>query len=516
MPGAAEQDIAFSLAPGAKRISAFSGYEAAPATGSSLAMRVALLMGIEFTITLSIGLLSFYCLNSSPEIRFQSIIVILSVIAVSVSTSFWERGLYKPSALLTRELQLHKLVLAWLQAIGVALLLAFCVVSVAGATPVWPGANEVTQALQGTWLPLFLFLGFIGLTGVRFARAHLAAAAVPPNRTVIVGTTDLSRDVLGRLRQEAGHPLNVIGVVEHEHESAFPLDGLVSHRTFCDLPVFGGVRELVQMIRRDQVDTVLVALPGSEAMQAREVVSRVALAPVDVYIIPGLDALTNPDRRIAVLAGLPLVLAANRPLSGWRRFLKRAEDLFFGTILLALAGPAMLGIAALVKLTSKGPVLFRQRRLGFNNRVIEVLKFRTMYAEMADADACQQTTRGDKRVTSIGGWLRRTSLDELPQLLNVLKGDMSLVGPRPHALQTTAGGLPLEDAVPTYSARHRVKPGITGWAQVNGFRGAIDTVDKIVNRVNYDLYYIENWSLALDMKILWRTTRLMVADDNAF
>jgi lipopolysaccharide/colanic/teichoic acid biosynthesis glycosyltransferase len=176
----------------------------------------------------------------------------------------------------------------------------------------------------------------------------------------------------------------------------------------------------------------------------------------------------------------------------------------------------MLTIAALIKLTSRGPVFFRQRRLGYNNRVIEVLKFRSMFTHLSDADATEQAFRGDKRVTPFGAWLRRTSLDELPQLLNVLKGDMSLVGPRPHALATTAGGLALEEAVPVYASRHRVKPGITGWAQVNGYRGALDSVDKIVHRVNHDLYYIENWSLAFDLKILWRTAQLVFADDNAF
>jgi lipopolysaccharide/colanic/teichoic acid biosynthesis glycosyltransferase len=139
-----------------------------------------------------------------------------------------------------------------------------------------------------------------------------------------------------------------------------------------------------------------------------------------------------------------------------------------------------------------------------------------MYAHMSDPDAQQQTSRGDRRITTIGAWLRRSSLDELPQLLNVLRGDMSLVGPRPHALMTRASGLALEDAVPTNSSRHRVKPGITGWAQVNGFRGELDSVDKIVHRVNHDLHYVDNWSLALDLKILWRTAKLVVTDNNAY
>jgi exopolysaccharide biosynthesis polyprenyl glycosylphosphotransferase len=223
-----------------------------------------------------------------------------------------------------------------------------------------------------------------------------------------------------------------------------------------------------------------------------------------------------PLRRTGTPFDLPLLMACNRPIHGWRASIKRGEDILFSLGLLAFISPVMLAIAIAIKSTSKGPVFFRQRRIGYNNHVIEVLKFRSMYTHLSDADATQQAFRGDKRVTPLGAWLRRTSLDELPQLINVLKGDMSLVGPRPHALATTAGGLALEEAVPVYPSRHRVKPGITGWAQVNGYRGALDSVDKIVHRVNHDLYYIENWSLGLDIKILWQTVRLVFADDNAF
>jgi exopolysaccharide biosynthesis polyprenyl glycosylphosphotransferase len=264
------------------------------------------------------------------------------------------------------------------------------------------------------------------------------------------------------------------------------------------------------------VDTVLVAIPWSAGEQLRAIIDRISMAPVDVYIYPGMNGLKLPLRRADRAFDLPLLMACTRPIVGWGALIKRVEDIALSFGLLLFISPALLTIAAAIKLTSKGPVFFRQRRLGYNNRVIEVLKFRSMYTHLSDADATQQTMRDDKRVTPVGAWLRKTSLDEIPQLLNVLKGDMSLVGPRPHALATTAGGLALEEAVPVYSSRHRVKPGITGWAQVNGYRGALDSVDKIVHRVNHDLYYIENWSLAFDLKILWQTARLVFADDNAF
>jgi len=282
------------------------------------------------------------------------------------------------------------------------------------------------------------------------------------------------------------------------------------------LPLLGDLDALERMIRMDAVDTVLVALPWSAGEQMRAIVRRISMAPVDVYIYPGMNGLDLPLRRADRGFDLPLMMACTRPIGGWGAHLKRAEDIVLSVGLLAFISPVILIIAAAIKLTSKGPIFFRQRRLGYNNRVIEVLKFRSMYTHLCDMDATQQALRGDKRVTPLGAWLRQTSLDELPQLINVLRGDMSLVGPRPHALATTAGGLALEEAVPVYASRHRVKPGITGWAQVNGYRGALDSVEKIVHRVNHDLYYIENWSLGLDLKILCRTIRLVFADDNAF
>jgi exopolysaccharide biosynthesis polyprenyl glycosylphosphotransferase len=208
----------------------------------------------------------------------------------------------------------------------------------------------------------------------------------------------------------------------------------------------------------------------------------------------------------------PLLLAQHRPWREWEALLKRAMDLVVAGLLILCAAPVMFVIAIIIKLTSSGSVIFRQKRVGFEGNVFEILKFRTMYAHLADPLAERQSCKQDERVTRFGRLLRRTSLDELPQFLNVLAGDMSLVGPRPHALGTTANGIRLELADPRYDLRHRAKPGITGWAQVNGCRGAVTTVDQVVRRVDYDLYYIENWSLALDLKIICRTALLMLTD----
>jgi exopolysaccharide biosynthesis polyprenyl glycosylphosphotransferase len=184
-------------------------------------------------------------------------------------------------------------------------------------------------------------------------------------------------------------------------------------------------------------------------------------------------------------------------------------------MLVALA-PVMLGVALAVRLTSPGPVLFRQKRYGFNNELIEVYKFRSMYVNQSDAGAAKLVTRDDPRVTPVGRFIRRTSLDELPQLFNVIKGELSLVGPRPHALQAKAANTLYDQVVDGYFARHKVKPGITGWAQVNGWRGETDTSDKIQKRVEHDLHYIENWSILLDIKIMLATPVSLFRTKNAY
>jgi exopolysaccharide biosynthesis polyprenyl glycosylphosphotransferase len=185
--------------------------------------------------------------------------------------------------------------------------------------------------------------------------------------------------------------------------------------------------------------------------------------------------------------------------------------------MLVLLSPVFLATAIAVKLDSRGPVLFRQKRYGFNNELIEVFKFRSMHVDQCDAAAMKLVTKGDPRVTRVGRFIRKTSIDELPQLLNVvLKGDLSLVGPRPHALQAKADNRLYDQVVDGYFARHKVKPGITGWAQVNGWRGETDTEEKIQRRVEHDLYYIENWSVFFDLYILAVTPFALLKSDNAY
>ena len=206
----------------------------------------------------------------------------------------------------------------------------------------------------------------------------------------------------------------------------------------------------------------------------------------------------------------------DRPISGWNHALKAVEDIVLGQLFVLLASPILGLIALAIKLDSPGPILFRQVRYGFNNNTIEVMKFRTMYTHMEDRAADVLTTRDDPRVTRVGRFLRKWSLDELPQLFNVLRGEMSIVGPRPHGLAAKAAGRRYEEVTEHYAARHKVKPGITGWAQVNGWRGETDTVDKIKKRVEYDLDYIDNWSIWLDLYVIAKTVFVIFDNRDTF
>jgi len=206
----------------------------------------------------------------------------------------------------------------------------------------------------------------------------------------------------------------------------------------------------------------------------------------------------------------------DKPIRDWDSVAKRIFDIVFAVFAIACLWPVMLAAGIAVKLSSKGPMLFRQKRHGFNNEIINVLKFRSMYTSMSDQTAIKAVTKGDPRVTPVGRFLRKSSIDELPQLFNVLKGELSLVGPRPHAVSAQTGERRYVDVVEGYFARHRVKPGVTGWAQINGLRGELDSDEKIRARTAHDLDYIENWSILFDLKILFLTPIRLLNTDNAY
>ncbi|MGO9459671.1 MAG: undecaprenyl-phosphate glucose phosphotransferase [Rhodomicrobium sp.] len=273
--------------------------------------------------------------------------------------------------------------------------------------------------------------------------------------------------------------------------------------------------EMQTFVREAQdkhVDEVIIALPSAQGRELEKIVQQVQMLAVDVQILPDFGGANIALRHLQQVANLSLITTVSKPISEWGAFLKIIEDYIVGIFCLILFLPVMAAIAVAIKLDSDGPVLFRQRRHGFNHQVIEVLKFRTMTV-LEDGDVIKQATKNDRRVTRAGAFLRRTSLDELPQFWNIVRGEMSVVGPRPHALaHNTYYGKLIEN----YANRHRVKPGITGWAQVHGFRGETTDPDMMARRVRYDLEYIENWSIWLDLKIVIMTPLFGLFRRNAY
>jgi Undecaprenyl-phosphate glucose phosphotransferase len=279
----------------------------------------------------------------------------------------------------------------------------------------------------------------------------------------------------------------------------------------------GTVDDLVEFARRTRIDLVIFSLPISAEGRILEMLKKLWVLPVDIRLAAHSDKLRFRPRAYSYIGKVPVLDVADKPITDWDVVIKCLFDRVIGGLLLLAASPVMLLAAIAVKLDSRGPVLFKQKRYGFNNELIEVYKFRSMHVDQCDANASVLVAKGDPRVTRVGAFLRRTSIDELPQLFNVvLKGDLSLVGPRPHAIHAKAENRLYDEAVDGYFARHRVKPGITGWAQVNGWRGETDTHEKIQRRVELDLEYIENWSVLFDLSILARTPIALLNTKNAY
>ncbi|MFC5577705.1 undecaprenyl-phosphate glucose phosphotransferase [Lysobacter niabensis] len=280
-----------------------------------------------------------------------------------------------------------------------------------------------------------------------------------------------------------------------------------------DVPHLGSVGGLAAYVERHQINQVWIALPMSAQEQINDILDALDHSTADIKFVPDLFGLQLLNHSVDQVAGLPVINLRASPLDGNARLLKAAEDRLLAALILVLIAPLLATIALMVKLGSPGPVLFRQKRHGLDGKIIEVWKFRTMRVHAEEDGKVTQATRNDPRITPIGRVLRRSSADELPQFFNVLQGTMSIVGPRPHAL---AHNHQYKDEVENYMQRHRVKPGITGWAQVNGLRGETDTVAKMAARVEYDLYYMQNWSLWFDLRIIVMTVFKGIGGKNAY
>ncbi len=301
----------------------------------------------------------------------------------------------------------------------------------------------------------------------------------------------------------------MIGLFDDRYDNRSP-ESIRKHRKL------GKIADLADYARTHPIDLVIVAIPMSAEQRLLHILKRLWVLPVDIRISAATAELKLSPRAYSYLGQLPLLNVFERPLSGWDSFLKGIVDKAIALAAIICLSPVMAAVALAVKLESKGPVIFRQKRFGFNNELVEVFKFRSMYTDMSDKQAAKLVTRDDPRVTRVGRIIRKTSLDELPQLFNVLTGTLSLVGPRPHATQAKAAGTLYDQVVDGYFARHKVKPGITGWAQINGWRGETDTREKLEQRVKHDLDYIDRWSLAFDLYILMKTPLALLKTESAY
>lgn len=329
-----------------------------------------------------------------------------------------------------------------------------------------------------------------------------------PRQVVVVGAGENGQRVLQELLAQPGR--YVVSGLFDDRKSRIASEIL-------GIPVRGTIVELVEFARQELPDEIIVTISNASFDRLRDIFAKLVILPVDLRLTFETISPMFRLQSAGYLGKIPLLDICHRPLKGWKAGLKLVEDKSFAILALILFGPLMLLIALLVKLDSKGPVFFKQDRFGYNDRVIHVLKFRSMYASQGDRTGAQRTVRGDPRVTRVGRYLRAFSLDELPQIINVLRGDMSLVGPRAHAIVMQIDGRLYNETIEEYSARHRVRPGMTGLAQINGCRGEVSDVESAARRVRFDLDYIFRWSIWLDVSIIVKSVWVVLFErQNAF
>jgi Undecaprenyl-phosphate glucose phosphotransferase len=362
------------------------------------------------------------------------------------------------------------------------------------------------------WLVEFYAGGIVALGCGRWMFAQLVKSWIARGhitKTVaVVGANDLTAELLRRLNGNR-FGIRVIGVFEERlRDKTTEIAGVKR---------LGQIEDLLRFAQTEPIDLVVITLPITATDRITAVIRKLRRQPFNIRVLPGaiaLDRISHIRLGRTELPGIQLIAVTDRPLSDAALIIKSAFDRLAAVFGLILLSPLLLVCAAGIKISSPGPVFFRQVRVGYKGREFMIVKFRTMH--VGSVPHTELTKRQDPRVFLFGSWLRKCSLDEVPQLFNVLKGDMSLVGPRPHMPQARAASKLYNEAVAEYADRQRVKPGITGWAQVNGWRGPTETIEQIERRVDHDIYYIENWSLILDLVILVRTLLVGLSGRNAF
>jgi len=370
-------------------------------------------------------------------------------------------------------------------------------------------SSDFSRLWFGTWFATGLVLMF----SLRFVMAiqirRWARNGRMERRAVIVGGGKSAEALIRSIEAQPHNDIRICGIFDDRDDTRSP-------PVVAGYPKLGNVAELIEFARIARIDMLIVSLPLTAETRVLSLLKKLWVLPVDIRLSAHSNQLRFRPRSYSYIGAVPMLDIFDRPINDWDSVAKRAFDIIFSLLGIIVLSPVMLATAIAIKLDSKGPVLFTQKRHGFNNEVIEVYKFRSMYTDRSDPTAKQAVTKGDPRVTRVGRIIRKTSIDELPQFFNALFGSLSLVGPRPHAVAAQTHNLLYNEVVDGYFARHRVKPGVTGWAQINGWRGEMDTDEKIKMRTEFDLYYIENWSLWFDLKILLMTPIRLLNTENAY
>ncbi len=328
-------------------------------------------------------------------------------------------------------------------------------------------------------------------------------------RAVIVGGGQPAADIIATLESQEANDIRICGIFDDRDDERSP--ALVS-----GYPKLGNVDDLVEFARLCKIDMLIVTIPVTAENRVLQMLHKLWILPLDIHLSAHMNKMQFRRRTYSYVGKLPTVPIFAKPIANWGSMFKRVFDVLVAACAIIVLSPILIATAIAVKLDSPGPIIFRQKRVGFNNEQVMVYKFRSLYTNQSDQKAAKSVTKNDSRVTKVGRFIRRTSIDELPQLFNVLVGTLSLVGPRPHVPHQETDNKLFEEVADGYMARHKVKPGITGWAQINGWRGEIDDDNKLKQRVEHDIYYIENWSLALDFYILAATPFKIINQDGAY
>ena len=423
----------------------------------------------------------------------------IAMTAVVTVAGFDMLGLYSQATFNSFIRQMPRVLLAWTAAFALLLAAVFFL--------------KAADDFSRVWFAAWYVVGIFVLLGERLVVASLVRHWTQQGRlyrrAAIYGGGAISEKLIAELEVDVDSDIRITGIFDDRGDDRVD-------RVIAGYPRLGGLKQLVSVARNSRLDLVIVALPITAEKRVVEVTRALAVLPAEVKLPARSTELRFTPGTYSRVGNVAMIDLLEKPIADWGSVTKWVFDKIVGTLALFFLAPLMLAVAVAIKLDSRGPVLFRQKRYGFNNELVEVFKFRSMYTDRCDANAVRLVTKNDPRVTPVGRFIRKTSLDELPQLFNVIIGNLSLVGPRPHALEAKAAGDLYDEVVDGYFARHKVRPGITGWAQINGWRGETDTPEKIQKRVECDIYYIENWSLLLDTYILLKTPFALLKSENAY